>query len=254
MSAPDLLRVDGHHPARPLLTCEHVRIGYGDATVIDDLTLSVSRGEVLAVMGPNGAGKTTLLNGIMGLARVSSGRIDFDGGDLRGARPEQVAARGIAYVPQGRWLFPYSSGAMNVWSGGFRRPDRRRITPDVDDFFDTWPAAKPLARKRAELMSGGQQQIIAIGRALMARPRLLLLDEPSLGLAPILVKEVFSMIGEIAAGLSSTTGTAVVLVEQNVAAALHIADHICLLSGGVAVHQGPRAGMTAADIGERYLH
>lgn len=253
MSAHNAPRPSRVPSSEALLEIEDVSIAYGDATVISGFSLCVKPGEVVAVMGPNGAGKTTLLNGLMGLARVSAGRVFFDGQELRETRPDRIAARGIAYVPQGRWLFPYSSGALNVWSGGFLRADRHEVNADVARFFQNWQAASPLARRRAELMSGGQQQMVAIGRALLAKPKLLLLDEPSLGLAPILVTEVFAMISEITAGLSST-GTAVVLVEQNVEAALRIADYVCLLAGGKKVHEGARAEMTAQAIGERYLH
>jgi branched-chain amino acid transport system ATP-binding protein len=207
---------------------------------------------VLAVLGPNGAGKTTLLNGVMGLAKVKVGRICFNGADIGGLAPEQAAARGIAYVPQGRWLFPYATGSVNVWSGGYPRADRRHVDAEVKSFFNGWQAAKPLARRRAGLMSGGQQQLIAVGRALTARPVLLLLDEPSLGLAPVLVKEVFEMIAQVADGLISSGG-AVILVEQNVEAALAIASSICVLSGGAAVYQGASTSLSAERIGELYL-
>jgi branched-chain amino acid transport system ATP-binding protein len=255
MWGPDRRNPHGavQHAGGSALVCEDVSIGYGDTTIVRDVNLRVEAGKVLAIVGPNGAGKSTLLNGIVGLAKVMAGQITFDGARIGTIRPEEAAARRIAYVPQGRWLFPYASGALNVWSGGFTRSDRGALADDIDRFFSDWSAAGPLARKRASYMSGGQQQVIAIGRALMAHPRLLLLDEPSLGLAPILVKEVFAMLASVASGLSST-GTVVVLVEQNVEAALHIADEVCVLAGGRVVHHGPRGELSASDIGDHYLH
>ncbi len=243
MSAPDA----------PLLELHGVSLAYGDTVVVRDVSLAVRAGEVCAVMGPNGAGKTTLLNGIVGLSSRVAGRIRLGGETLERISPERAAHRGVAYVPQGRRLFPYASGRMNLWSGGYRRKDQARVKAEVEEFIAAWPVAERVAKRNAEVMSGGEQQVIAVGRALMARPRLLLIDEPSLGLAPILVREVFKLISEVASGAASL-GTAVVLVEQNVEAALSVADHVCILTGGRVAHQGAKGGLTASDIGDLYLH
>ncbi len=237
----------------PVLELERLSLAYGETVVVRDVSLKVRAGEVYAVMGPNGAGKTTLLNGIVGMASRVEGSIVFDGEPLERINPQRAAKRRIAYVPQGRQLFPYASGRMNLWSGGYGRRDRGRLEKDIDDFIAAWPVAARVAKRNAEVMSGGEQQVIAIGRGALSKPRLMLIDEPSLGLAPILVQEVFKLIADVASD-ASHAGAAVVLVEQNVEAALSVADHVCILSGGQVVHQGARGDLTAADIGDMYLH
>lgn len=235
------------------LSLDGVSIGYGDMTVIRDLTLKLRAGEVLALVGPNGAGKTTILNGVMGLARVTSGEIRLRGIDVTTLPPERTAPHGVAYVPQGRWLFPYATSWLNVWSGGYPRADRRQVDRDTSAFFHGWDATRPLVSRRGGLLSGGQQQMIAIGRGLLARPRVLLLDEPSVGLAPIAVKEVFAKIAEVA-GQMAEAGGAVLVVEQNVAAALGVAKQVCVLVGGAIAYEGPAAECTTESIGDMYLH
>ena len=236
-----------------MLELSGVSLAYGETVVVRDVSLTLRSGEVYAIMGPNGAGKTTLLNGIVGLASTVAGRIVFAGEPLTRISPDRAAQRGIAHVPQGRQLFPYASGRMNLWSGGYRRRDRSRVDADVEQFISAWPVAERVAKRNAEVMSGGEQQVIALGRGLIAQPRLLLIDEPSLGLAPILVREVFKLIAEVASGASSS-GTAVLLVEQNVEAALSVADHVCILTGGRIAHQAPKGNLTPSEIGEFYLH
>jgi branched-chain amino acid transport system ATP-binding protein len=237
----------------PLLSLDGISVAYGETVVLRDLSLSVAAGEVLAVLGPNGAGKTTLLNGIVGLASVVKGSVTYDERRLRNMRPERAAGMGIAYVPQGRWLFPYASGTMNLWSGGYPRSDRRGVDQAVRGFLSRWPVAERVSRRNAIVMSGGEQQVVAIGRGLVAEPRLLLIDEPSLGLAPVLVEEVFRVLEEISNGLLAKNG-AVILVEQNVNMALEVADHVCVLASGEVVHNGRRGNLSAAEIGDLYLH
>ncbi len=236
-----------------LLHLDAVSVAYGETVVLRDLTLSVAPGEVLAVVGPNGAGKTTLLNGIVGLASVVAGSVTYDSRNLRNMRPERAGGMGIAYVPQGRWLFPYASGTMNLWSGGYPRRDRRAVDRDVKGFLSRWPVAQRVSRRNANVMSGGEQQVVAIGRGLVAEPRLLLIDEPSLGLAPVLVEEVFRVLTEISGGLLEKNA-AIILVEQNVNMALEIADHVCVLAAGEIVHDGRRGELPASQIGDLYLH
>lgn len=239
--------------ATSLLHLDDVTVAYGETMVLRNLTLSVAPGEVLAVVGPNGAGKTTLLNGIVGLASVVEGSVTYDGHSLRNMRAERAGGMGIAYVPQGRWLFPYANGTMNLWSGGYPRRDRRAVDRDLKGFLSRWPVAQRVARRNANVMSGGEQQVIAIGRGLVAEPRLLLIDEPSLGLAPVLVEEVFRVLTEISAGLLEKNA-AIVLVEQNVNMAVDIADHVCVLAAGEIVHDGRRGELSASQIGDLYLH
>lgn len=236
-----------------MLDMAGVSIAYGDSVVVRDVNLRVAPGEVLAIIGPNGAGKTTVLNGLVGLADVVAGSVHLDGVPLVRPRLERMAGAGVAYVPQGRWLFPYSDGTANLWSGGFSRRDRKALDQDVRRFISTWPIAERVARRRAAVMSGGEQQVVAIGRGVMARPRLLLIDEPSLGLAPILVREVVKILAEITSGLSGE-GAAVVLVEQNVEMALEVADRVCVLVGGEILHEGPKSDLSSSDISEFYLH
>jgi len=240
-------------PEAPLLHLDGLSLAYGDAVVVRDVSLAVQPGEILAIMGPNGAGKTTVLNGIVGLARTAAGTLSFDGELVKRAHPERAAAMGIAYVPQGRWLFPYATGRTNLWSGGYRRKDQRAVAQEVEEFIAQWPVAARVADRHAAVMSGGEQQVIAIGRGILAQPRLLLVDEPSLGLAPILVKEVFALLRDAVADLARL-GTAVILVEQNIDAALSIADRVCIMSAGAVVHQGVRGDLSSAQVGDLYLH
>jgi branched-chain amino acid transport system ATP-binding protein len=241
--------------ATPRLAVESASLGYGRALVVHELSLEVMPGEVVAITGPNGAGKTSLLRGIVGAdgCALKSGAVRLDGTPLERVRPERAAALGIAYVPQGRALFPYSTGATNLWSGGYVRDDRRAVDEAVDRFVESWPIAKRVARRLAVGMSGGEQQVIAIGRGLVAGPRLLLIDEPSLGLAPVIVKQVAELIRTYSEQLSGD-GAAIVLVEQNVELALEVADRVFVMSAGRLVREWQRGEATAAEVGQFYMH
>jgi branched-chain amino acid transport system ATP-binding protein len=237
------------------LALDSVVLGYGKALVVHGVSLELAPGEVVAITGPNGAGKTTLLRGIVGADACSlkAGTISLDGLPLERMRPEAAAAMGIAYVPQGRALFPYSTGAMNLWSGGYTRRDQRAVARDVDEFIAEWPVAERVARRLAVGMSGGEQQLIAIGRGLMAGPRLLLVDEPSLGLAPVLVKQVATLIKRYAEERAGD-GMSIIIVEQNVELALEVAHRVFVMSGGKLVHGWNQGEATAAEVGQFYMH
>jgi branched-chain amino acid transport system ATP-binding protein len=209
--------------------------GYGAGPVLFDIELDVAPGELVALVGANGAGKSTLLGTVSGLVRPTRGAIYFAGHNLAGARPEAVVAAGIAHVPQGRRLFGPLSVERNLLLGAYRRRDRQ-IRQDVRQVLDYFPALADKLGRVAGVLSGGEQQMVAIGRGLMARPRLLMIDEPSLGLAPNVVDRVMDAVKTI-----NRDGTAVLLVEQDVALALDIADRGYVLENGRIVLTAPAA-------------
>jgi branched-chain amino acid transport system ATP-binding protein len=216
------------------------------------VSLTVEPGEVVALLGPNGAGKTTTLNAISGLARVRAGKVTFDGKPIQRLPAHRIATAGIAHVPQGRKLFGYSTGRENLAIGGYARSDRKAVDADLEGFLGRWPIAERVAGQRGNLMSGGEQQVIAVGRGLMARPRLLLLDEPSLGLAPILVDRLMEMLRSVEAE-SPTEGLAMLLVEQNAAKAIELASRVYVMVAGRVVHQARASEITPAEVVELYL-
>jgi branched-chain amino acid transport system ATP-binding protein len=209
--------------------------GFGAGPVLFDIDLDVAPGELVALVGANGAGKSTLLGTVSGLVRPTAGAIHFAGRNLAGARPEAVVAAGIAHVPQGRRLFGTLSVERNLRLGAYRRRDRQ-IRQDVQQVVDYFPALADKLSRDAGVLSGGEQQMVAIGRGLMARPRLLMIDEPSLGLAPNVVDRVMDAVKTI-----NRDGTAVLLVEQDVALALDIADRGYVLENGRIVLSAPAA-------------
>ncbi len=216
----------------PLLEIRGLAVAHGEATALAGVDLDVGGGEVVALLGANGAGKSTLVRAVMGLVWARAGAIRLDGRDLAAAAPERRARAGIGYVPEGRRVFPGMTVADNILVAC--RGDRRTRAARLDRAFALFPA---LARRRAALgwqLSGGEQQMLAIARALAAEPRLLLLDEPSLGLAPSLVADLLARVREIAA-----SGTAVLLAEQNAARALEVADRAAVLRLGRIVVEGP---------------
>ena len=212
---------------RPLLTVHELEAYYGRVCALHSVSLEVAEGSVAALLGANGAGKTTTLRVISGLLRPTRGLVEFDGKRIDGSGPDRLVRSGIVQVPEGRQIFADLTVRENLLLGGYARRDGSSARRESQRVFDYFPRLGERLQQRAGTLSGGEQQMLAIGRALMARPRLLLLDEPSLGLAPLLVKEIFRVIGDIRAA-----GTTVLLVEQNAHMALRIADHAYLLETG----------------------
>ncbi|MEE8498980.1 MAG: ABC transporter ATP-binding protein [Kiloniellales bacterium] len=219
-----------------MLEIEHLDCRYGKVSAVRDLTLEVREGELVTLIGANGAGKTTTLKAISGILPPAAGRIVFDGEDITRASARAVLAMGIAHCPEGRHVFPYMSVQENLDMGCYLRRDPGGIAKDLRRVFERFPVLEERRRQMAGTLSGGEQQMLAIGRALMSRPRLMLFDEPSLGLAPNLVETTFEIIAEIRA-----EGVTVLMVEQNAYAALELCDRSYLLESGEVSLQGTGA-------------
>ena len=211
-----------------MLKLENIVAGYGHITALKDISLEVPQGSIVSLIGANGAGKTTTMKTIMGLVKPTSGRVIFEGQDITSRQTHQVVQNGISLVPEGRQILQ----DMSVYEGAYTRKDKE-IEADIKKVFKRFPILDERSYQLGGTLSGGQQQMLAIGRALMARPKLLLLDEPSMGLAPLVVNEIFETIKEI-----SADGTTVLLVEQNVRQALKIADYAYVLETGKMVLSG----------------
>ncbi|HEY1720936.1 MAG TPA: ABC transporter ATP-binding protein [Magnetospirillaceae bacterium] len=232
-----------------MLELDQVSAAYGPATALRNVSLRVAAGELVCVVGPNGAGKTTLINVIAGLHRVGGGRLAIDATDLAREPAHAFCAHGIALVPEGRRLFTGLSVRENLELGAWRRAARSHRRTQFERVLATFPALAPRLETPAGQLSGGQQQMVAIGRALMAQPRLLLLDEPSLGLAPAIVLEMLRVVSAI-----NREGVAVLLVEQNVAMALEIATRAYVLEEGSIAGEGtPRDLLAQPHIRRAYL-
>jgi len=231
-----------------LLRLDGLEAGYGDLTAVSDVSLEVRQGEAVALIGSNGAGKTTTLRAISGLLPVRAGRVEFDGARLDGLGSAQIVARGIAHVPEGRQLFPTMTVRDNLELGG-HAADRRQRDDALELVFTLFPRLRERERQLAGTLSGGEQQMCAIGRGLMARPRLLLLDEPSLGLAPVTVKLIFETLRRVNDG-----GTTIMLVEQNVPRALQLSHRGYVLENGRIVLEGSRESLLASPhVKQAYL-
>ena len=205
---------------------------YGKISVLKGISLEVRHGELVSLIGANGAGKTTTLKAISGLVAAVGGRVTFEGEDITSAPARRILALGIAHCPEGRRVFPYMTVQENLEMGCYLRADRARIAADMERIFARFPVLAERRSQPAGTLSGGEQQMLAIGRALMSRPRLMLFDEPSLGLAPTMVERTFEIIAEI-----RKAGTTVLMVEQNAYAALEMCDRSYVLeSGEVALH------------------
>lgn len=232
-----------------MLELDSIRVNYGHATALWDLTLKIGHGELLVVVGPNSAGKSTLINAIAGVHPACAGSVRFEGEDLRALPAHRYCERGIALVPEGRRLFTNMSVRENLELGSFRRAARKARSASLESVCELFPVVRQKLAQPAGTLSGGQQQMVAIGRALMAQPRLLLLDEPSLGLAPSVVLDMFRAIRAIHA-----RGIAVLLVEQNVSMALDIAERAAVLEEGRIVASGsPEALMARPELRRAYL-
>jgi branched-chain amino acid transport system ATP-binding protein len=206
---------------------------YGLVTALKGVSISVGEGQLVALIGANGAGKTTTLKAISGLLHPAAGTIMFDGHDITRASPRAILALGIAHCPEGRHVFPQMTVLENLEMGCYLRRDRRQTTADMARIFEQFPRLSERRQQAAGTLSGGEQQMLAIGRALMSRPRLILFDEPSLGLAPNIVERTFDIITGIRAA-----GTTVLMVEQNASAALDMCDRAYLLESGSLAMQG----------------
>jgi branched-chain amino acid transport system ATP-binding protein len=223
-----------------LLSLEKVNVFYGAIHALRDVSLTVRAGEVVTLLGANGAGKSTTLRAITGLQEPESGRITFDGTDITGVAAHKLVARGVSMAPEGRGVFANLTVLENLEMGAYLTKDRAVVKRDLDRGFMLFPRLKERMKQRAGTLSGGEQQMLAIARALMSHPKLLLLDEPSLGLAPIVCQTIFSTIDEIKA-----EGTTVLLVEQNASAALKHSDRGYVLETGAVIFEG-----TAAEIAD----
>ncbi len=220
-----------------LLSLEKVEVHYGGIRAVKGIDLHVEEGELVCLIGANGAGKTTTLRAISGLAHAG-GRILYRGEDIAGRRPHEIARLGISLVPEGRGVFPQLTIEENLAMGAYTRSDRAGIAADVDRAFTLFPRLKERRRQTAGTLSGGEQQMLAIGRALMSRPKLLLLDEPSMGLAPIMVDRIFEVIRLIA-----SEGVTMLLVEQNARLALEASRRAYVLESGLVTLSGEAAGL-----------
>ena len=232
-----------------MLRVEDVQASYGQVTALWGVSFDVRAGEIVALVGGNGAGKTTTLKAISGLVRPRSGRILLDGEGLERLATSEIVERGVIHVPEGRKLFPEMTVRDNLLLGGFSRGARPRQAERLEQVFGIFPRLRERERQLAGTLSGGEQQMVAIGRGLMAGPRVLMLDEPSLGLAPILVEEMFRVVQEI-----NRAGVTVLLVEQNTEHALAIASRGFVLESGRVVLSGTGADLLANErVREAYL-
>ncbi len=225
-----------------MLRLQGVSCSYGNVRALSDVSLHIEEGELVTLIGSNGAGKSTLLRTVSGLLKPSDGTIEFAGRDITRASARDVLVGGIAHCPEGRRVFPQMSVQENLDMGSYLRKDAEGIARDMEVIFDRFPILKERRRQAAGLLSGGEQQMLAIGRALMSRPRLVLFDEPSLGLGPQMVERTFDIIATI-----KKQGTTVLLVEQNAFAALAMCDRAYLLETGSVTLEGTGSELLADD-------
>ncbi|MDQ6619337.1 MAG: ABC transporter ATP-binding protein [Pseudomonadota bacterium] len=225
----------------PLLEVRHLRVAYGKVEAVHDVSLRVTAGSIVSVIGPNGAGKTTLLLALMGLL-PSHGEVFYEGQDVSAASVETRVKRGLILVPERRELFAAMTVADNLELGAFTRRRDADALRTLDDVYARFPRLSERARQLAGTLSGGERQMLAMGRALMGKPRLLMLDEPSLGLAPIVVREIFSIIADLRAA-----GVAILLIEQNARAALQVSDYGYVLETGELATEGQSAELAADE-------
>ena len=231
----------------PLLDIDRLEVTYGKIRAVKGISFAVEAGRLVTLIGANGAGKTTTLRTLSGLVAPSAGTVTFDGQRLDGVPAHQIVERGVAHVPEGRRVFPRMTVAENLELGAFIRTGRAaRATAeqraDMDRIFSLFPVLAERRSQAAGTLSGGEQQMLAIGRALMSRPRLLMLDEPSMGLSPIMMNTIFTTLGDLKA-----QGTTILLVEQNAQAALSLADHAYVIETGTVVLEGSASELAASE-------
>ena len=243
------MSASGNGSGTPNLEIENIHTYYGSIQALKGISLTVMDGEIVTLLGANGAGKSTTLRSINGLNRPRQGSIKFQGREIVGVPAHEIVSRGIAQSPEGRRLFPRMSVTENLEMGAFQRHDRSGIKEDMERVFELFPRLQERRNQRAGTMSGGEQQMCAIGRALMARPKLLLLDEPSLGLAPIFVERIFDIVRQI-----NEQGTSILLVEQNALMALDAADRGYVLeTGHIVLSDNAAALKTNEQVRKTYL-
>jgi branched-chain amino acid transport system ATP-binding protein len=236
--------------AKAVLTVSNLESYYGPIVAIRGASLEVREGQIVTVLGANGAGKTTLLKTISGVMNPEKGEIIYDGRNIAGADPDEVVRAGIVHVPEGREVFPLLTVHENLSMGAYTRSDAAGVRQDEEMVFSYFPILKERARQAAGTLSGGQQQMLAIARGLMARPKLMLLDEPSLGLSPILVKEIFAIIRR----LNEEQGVTMMLVEQNAMVALNVADYGYVMElGRIVMADEAQRLLESKDVQEFYL-
>jgi branched-chain amino acid transport system ATP-binding protein len=221
-----------------VLDVQHLKVAYGPTEVLRDVSFSVPEKSIVALLGGNGSGKTTVLNALTGLVRPRGGSIRVEGTECAGKRPDEIVRAGIAQVPQGRDVWGSMTVAENLELGAVTRRDRAEAARDLDEIFGVFPRLAEKRRRRAGTLSGGEQQMVAIGRALMARPRCLLMDEPSAGLAPTIVGDMVDAVLEL-----NRRGLTILIVEQNVGVAAAVAEHAHVLQNGEIAISGPAAGL-----------
>ena len=233
-----------------MLEVRNVRAAYGPVVALHNISLSVAEGSIVTLLGANGAGKSTTLRVISGLLKPLTGSVTFQGKSIIGASPDSLVNLGICHVPEGRQIFTTLTVDENLQLGAYARKDRKAIAPDYEKVYDYFPRLRERRKQVAGTLSGGEQQMLAIGRSLMGRPRLLLLDEPSLGLAPLLVKDIFRIIGAI----NREQGVTILLVEQDARIALSIASYGYVLeTGNVAIEESAAALQSNESIRRSYL-
>lgn len=232
-----------------LLSVENLVVNYGAIEALHGISLQINEGELVAVVGHNGAGKSTLLKTITGILKPTSGKVSFNAKPISGMSADKIVREGIAMVPEGRQVFADSTVYNNIVIGAYVRNDSAEISQDIEKYMDRFPILRERRNQKAGLMSGGEQQMLAIVRALMCRPKLLLLDEPSLGLSPVIIKEVYASIREI-----RENGTTVLLVEQNAKKAFDVSDRAYVLVNGVITMEGKSSELARnEDVRKAYL-
>jgi len=232
-----------------LLALNDVHIGYGGIKAVKGITFEVAEHELVCLIGANGAGKSTTLKAISGLLTPTAGTIKYRNEDIGGQPAYKIAGKGLRLVPEGRGVFPILTIEENLQMGAYTRDDKAGITHDIERMFTLFPRLKERRSQTAGTLSGGEQQMLAIGRALMAQPKLLLLDEPSMGLAPIMVQKIFEVVGEV-----SKTGVTILLIEQNARLALEISTRGYVMDGGIITLAGESKALLAnPKVREAYL-
>lgn len=232
-----------------MLEVQSLVTAYGQIVALKGVSLKVGAGQVVCLLGANGAGKTTLISSVSGILRPRSGRVVLEGRDVAGVKASRIAGLGVTQVPEGRGIFVHMTVHENLQMGAHLRRDLAAVREDLETMYQRFPVLAERRRQRAGVLSGGEQQMLALARALMARPKLLLLDEPSMGLAPIMVESVFQTIRQIAA-----SGVTVLLVEQNARLALEMADYAYVLENGEMAMSGPARELLESDVvQEAYL-